>query len=86
MANLTTHRHSGYIRYEGLYRVPDLLNEEQFIEYMKNTYDVTVKFVHPENKGSSDVDPGQQELDLIMEEVDKQNSGETTPKKTTRRK
>lgn len=38
----------GYSVVPGLYRVPDLLTEERFIEYMKNVYNVEVEFTHPD--------------------------------------
>lgn len=40
----------GYVVYEEpkLYRVPDLLDEEGFIEYMRSTYSVEIMFFHPE--------------------------------------
>lgn len=34
----------GYAAIPGLYRVPDLLTEEQLVEYMKNVYGRTVEF------------------------------------------
>ncbi len=39
----------GYHVTPGLYRVPDLLTEEQFVAYMKSTYNRTVEFTDTEN-------------------------------------
>lgn len=36
----------GYSVVPGLYRVPDLLTEEQFVDYMKRVYNVDVSFTH----------------------------------------
>jgi hypothetical protein len=35
----------GYAVDPGLYRVPDLLTEEQFVRYMKDTYNRDIQFV-----------------------------------------
>lgn len=43
----------GYQINPGLYRVPDLLTEEQFVEYMRTTYGVKVSFNHGDNKAVS---------------------------------
>lgn len=43
----------GFTVTPGLYRVPDLLTEEQFIEYMKNNYNVEVAFTHSGEKPSA---------------------------------
>jgi hypothetical protein len=40
----------GYQINPGMYRVPDLLTEEQFKEYMVNTYGVEVEFKHRGDK------------------------------------
>lgn len=39
----------GYSITPGLYRVPDLLTEEQFVDYMKSTYGRTVEFTDVDN-------------------------------------
>ena len=38
----------GYMINPGLYRVPDLLTEDQFVRYMKNTYGRTIEFTDEE--------------------------------------
>lgn len=39
----------GYQINPGLYRVPDLLTEEQFVDYMYNTYRRKIEFIDVEN-------------------------------------
>lgn len=41
----------GYGITPGLYRVPDLLTEEQFVRYMEDVYGVKVAFTYTDNKG-----------------------------------
>lgn len=43
----------GYSITPGLYRVPNLLTEEQFVQYMKDTYGREIEFVDTHNS----VDP-----------------------------
>lgn len=43
----------GYQINPGLYRVPDLLTEEQFVRYMKSTYNRDVEFTDGEKINSA---------------------------------
>lgn len=44
----------GYQVTPGLYRVPDLLTEDQFVDYMKTTYGRDVVFADSENSVNTD--------------------------------
>lgn len=43
----------GYSVNPGMYRVPDLLTEDQFVQYMKSTYGVDISFDHGDTEPMS---------------------------------
>lgn len=43
----------GYTVTPGLYRVPDLKTEEQFVDYMRDIYNVEITFSHAGDKPSA---------------------------------
>lgn len=59
-ANIT----QGFMVHAGLYRMPDLLTEDQTIEYFKETYGVKLTFEHlnPAGDHGSDLGPTGQEV------------------------
>jgi hypothetical protein len=43
----------GYIVHHGMFRVPDLLTEKQFVDYMRSVYNVEVSFTYLDAHGNS---------------------------------